>query len=61
MDNNTYYSCECVYFDKGYITCKICSQWSENTSTTEPKVKPVIFDRRWLRLHGYNNKSKTKS
>ena len=56
MDKNTYYSCECVYFDKGYITCKICSQWSENTSTAEPKVKPVIFARRWLRLLGYNNK-----
>ena len=60
MDSNTYYTCKCVYFDNGYITCKICSTWADNTENAEPKVKPVIFAKRWARNHDFNQKSKKK-
>ena len=46
MENNTYYTCKCIYFDIGYITCKICAQWVKDTSKVDPKVEPV-FAKRW--------------
>ena len=61
-DSNTYYTCKCIYFDGGFITCKICSQWVNDTNSAEPKVEskvePVTFAKRWTRNHGFNQKSK---
>ena len=59
MDNNIYYTCKCIYFDGGFITCKICATWVENTTNAEPKVEPVIFARRWCRNRDFKKKKKT--
>ena len=58
MDNNTYYTCKCIYFDGGFIMCEICSQWVDNTWECKPKLEPVIFAKRWARNHEFNQKSK---
>ena len=58
MDTNTYYTCKCVYFDGGFITCKICQKWINESRESKPKVEPVIFAKRWTRNHGFNQKSK---
>ena len=58
MDNNFYYTCKCIYFDTGYILCKICAQWVENTATAEPKDEPVIIAKRWCRNSYYNKNQK---
>ena len=54
MDSNTYYTCKCIYFDGGFIMCEICSQWVDNTNS----AKPVIFAKRWIRNHGFSQKTK---
>jgi len=56
-DNNTYYTCKCIYFDGGFITCRICSEWVYNTSDNTVKPKSVIFVRRRLRYQ-YSPKDK---
>ena len=58
MDSDTHYSCECVYFDKGYIACKICSPWCENTAKVDPKVVPIIFAKRWARNRDFKKSKK---
>ena len=40
MDDNIYYTCECVYFSTGFLVCSICY----NNMTDE---KPRIIFRRW--------------
>ena len=56
MDNNTYYTCECVYFDTEYILCKICDTWVNAASTAEP----MFCCKRWYRKsNALNKKSKT--
>jgi len=58
MDNNTYYTCKCIYFDTGYSACQICAQWVKDTSNVEPKVGPVIFAKRWVGNLDNNNNQK---
>ena len=59
MDTNTYYNCECVYFDVGYILCKICATWAQSTTT----IQPIFFwqalesEKQWV---NQNVKKKTK-
>ena len=58
-NNNTYYSCECVYFEVGFISCKICSQWIQNTFTAETKLEPVNHAKRWCQMNrDYSQNSK---
>ena len=57
MDTNTYYTCTCVYFD-GFLTCEICQTWVDNAWESKPKLKPVIFAKRWIRNHGFSQKTK---
>jgi len=57
-DNNTYYTCKCIYFDNGYITCEICSTWIDKAKSAELVVEPIIFAKRWARIHEFNQKSK---
>ena len=52
MDNNTYYTCKCIYFDTGYIPGKVCAQWAENIAT-KPKDELVIIAKRWCRSNYY--------
>ena len=54
MDNNTYHICKCIYLNIGYISCKICAQWVNNTVNDEPKVEPIIFGKRWSRSNDFN-------
>ena len=58
-ENNTFYNCKCVYFDGGYIACKICAQWVQNTTNAEPKFEPVIIAKIWIREGYYNKNQKT--
>ena len=45
VETNTFYNCECVYFDTGYILCKICETWTQSTTT----VQPNFVGKRWSR------------
>ena len=35
-----------IYWNSGYMLCKICAQWVQNTATAEPKDEPVIIAKR---------------
>ena len=57
-DNNIFYSCECVYFDGGYISCKICSGWVKSSATVASTVEQINLAKRWCRMKRDFKKSK---
>ena len=63
MDTNNYYTCKCIYFNNGFITCDICSQMISDKNEHEhlPKLEPIITAKRWSRFSNSNQKSKKNS
>ena len=59
MDSNTYYTCKCIYFDGGFITCRICSEWVYNTCDNNVKPEPVRVARRWSKARENNRNTLT--
>ncbi len=58
MDTNTYYTCKCIYFDTGFITCDVCSKLVIDKHENEPRLEPIIYAKRWSRFTNSNQKSK---
>ena len=55
IDNNCYYTCQCVYLNNDFIPCQICFNWMKTTEE-EPKLKV----KRWMKTTEEEPKLKVK-
>ena len=43
MDDNTYYTCKCIYLEDGYILCDICQKMVDKSQTEQLKKKACHY------------------